>query len=256
VHDSETLYLRLRAPQFYPDRLRKAVNYAINREELWKYAAKGNAYNLAGDIPPGAYGHNPNLTLYTYDTEKARALLAEAGYPDGFEMKIITVEAWKLEAQIISKMLERIGIKVTLEAFPFPEYWKRVYIPIMDCSPEEQDWDIGIHFFPDVYGHTGTSLYTFYLTDESDFRWIEYDEVLEEMWKDMANTVDTESQEQKIRDMVQYVYNKAYRLYIYTPLTLYAINKEVNYIAQKTQFLRFKEASVTDSHWSIRGENQ
>lgn len=35
-------------------RLRKAINYAINREELWKYAAKGNAFNLGGHIPPGA----------------------------------------------------------------------------------------------------------------------------------------------------------------------------------------------------------
>ena len=92
-------------------RLRKAVSYAINREELWKYGAKGNAYNLGGHIPPGARGHNPNLTLYTYDTTKARSLLAEAGYPDGFEMTLITPEAQKLEAQVMKRMYERIGLK-------------------------------------------------------------------------------------------------------------------------------------------------
>jgi peptide/nickel transport system substrate-binding protein len=76
-------------------RLRKALKYAINREELWKYAARGNAYNLEGFlIPPGAYGHNPTLAPWTYDTEKARALLAEAGYPEGFDLKIITTEGW------------------------------------------------------------------------------------------------------------------------------------------------------------------
>jgi len=63
-------------------RLRKALNYAINREELLEYGVKGNAFNLGGHIPPGARGHNPNLNLYTYDTTKAKALLAEAGYPD------------------------------------------------------------------------------------------------------------------------------------------------------------------------------
>ena len=68
-------------------RLRKAVNYAINREELWKYGAKANAFNLGGFIPPGAYGHNPDLNLYAYDTTKARSLLKEAGYPEGFEVK-------------------------------------------------------------------------------------------------------------------------------------------------------------------------
>jgi peptide/nickel transport system substrate-binding protein len=70
-------------------RLRKALNYAINRKELWKYAAKGNAYNLGGFLPSGAYGHNSSLELLTYDTEEAKALLSEAGYPDGFDMKLI-----------------------------------------------------------------------------------------------------------------------------------------------------------------------
>jgi peptide/nickel transport system substrate-binding protein len=98
-------------------RLRQALNYAVNRKELWKYAAKANAYNLGGYIPPGAYGHNPDLNLYTYNTTKARALLAESDYLKGFEVKIITTEAWKLEAQIISKMLERIGLKVELEIY-------------------------------------------------------------------------------------------------------------------------------------------
>jgi 3-hydroxyisobutyrate dehydrogenase-like beta-hydroxyacid dehydrogenase len=87
--------------------LRKALNYAIKRKELWKYAAKGNAYNLGGFIPPGAYRHNPNLTLYTYDTTRARSLLAEAGYPEGFDVEIITYEACKLECKIMKRMLER-----------------------------------------------------------------------------------------------------------------------------------------------------
>lgn len=120
-------------------RLRKALNYAINRKELWKYAAKGNAYNLGGFIPPEVYGHNPDLTLYTYDTTKARSLLREAGYPEGFEMKTITWEAWKLEAQIISKMLERIGLKVKVEILTWPEFLRKVYIPVLDKPPEEQD---------------------------------------------------------------------------------------------------------------------
>jgi peptide/nickel transport system substrate-binding protein len=70
-------------------RLRRALNYVVNRKELWKYSAKGNGYNLGGYIPSGVYGHNPDLDLYTYDTTKARALLAEAGYPNGFVVKVI-----------------------------------------------------------------------------------------------------------------------------------------------------------------------
>ncbi len=237
-------------------RLRKAVNYAINRKELWKYAAKGNAYNLGGHIPPGALGHNPNLTLYTYDTTKARSLLAEAGYPDGFEVRVITYEAWKLEAQIIRRMLGRIGLKARLDVFTFPEYYRKIYIPIVDKPPEEQDWDMTIAFFCDFYGHTGATFLTFGYTEESEQRWIEYDPVYEEMWKDMARTVDPEAQETKIRQMEHYLYDRAYSLFIYCPLSLYAVNKEVNFIPQKFGVLRLKETSVTDKHWSVRGEKK
>jgi len=248
--------LRKRESKWRDIRLRKAINYAINRKELWKYAAKGNAYNLEGfPIPSGAYGHNPNLPPWTYNTTKARALLAEAGYPEGFQVKMITVEAWKLESQIIKRMLERIGLKVRLEIFAHPEYFRKVYIPLLDKPAEEQDWDIDIAHIYDVYGHTALFLAIGYIED-SDFRWIEYDPDYEEMWKEMAGTVDPEAQEEKIRKMVRYIYDRAYSPFIYTPLSLYATNKEVNFVPQKRKLLRLKETSVTDNHWSLREEKK
>jgi len=236
-------------------RLRKAINYAINRKELWKYGAKGNAYNLGGSIPPGALGHNPNLTLWTYDTTKARSLLAEAGYPKGFEVKIITLEAYKVEAKIIKRMFERIGLKVRLDVSPFPEYWRKMYIPLMDKPPEEQDWDLELGSPADWFGHPGVSL-LFYFLEESDCRWNEHDPVYEDMWKDMAKTVDPKAQEEKLRKMEEYLRDRAYRYYIYSPITLYAVNKEVNFVPQKSQALRLKETSVTDNHWSVKGEKK
>jgi peptide/nickel transport system substrate-binding protein len=246
---------RKRGSKWRDVRSRRAVNYAINRKELWKYAAKGNAYNLEGfPLPPRAYGYNPNLTPWTYDTTKARALLAEAGYPDGFEVKIITSEAWQLEAQIITRMLWRIGLKVTFDVLTYPELLGKIYIPILDKPPEEQDWDMELGILADWWGNTGASLLTLGFIEDSDIRWIEYDSVYEEMWKEMARTVDPKAQEEKIRRMVQYVYDRAYTLSVYSPLSLYAVNKEVNFVPPKDYYLRLKETSVTDKHWSIRAE--
>jgi len=244
---------RKRGSKWRDVRLRRAINYAINRKELWKYGAKGNAHNFGVDIPPGAYGYNPNLVPYTYDTPKARSLLREACYPDGFEVKIITTEAWKLEAQIIKRMLERIKLKVTFDVLTHAEFIGKLYIPILDKPPEEQDWDIDLGHYTDWWGHTGLSFLVWY-TEESDFRWNEYDPVYEEMWKDMASTVDLEAQEEKIRQMMQYVHENVYRLSVYCPLSLYAVNKEVNFVPQKNGILLLKESSVTDNHWSVRGE--
>ena len=88
--------------------------------------------------------------------------------------------------------------------------------------------------------------------EETGIRWIEYDPVYEKMWEGMKNTMDPEVQEEKIRQMVQYLYEQAYALFIYTPITLYAANKEVNFVPYNCQVLRLKETSVSDNHWSVR----
>ena len=221
-------------------RLRKALTYSVNREELRKYCAKGNAYNLA-PIP--------------YDTSKARELLEEAGYPDGFEVKVITTEALKLEAQIIGKMLRRVGLRALVDVLTEAEYFSRILIPILKKPPEEQEWDLSIGEMPEWTGHRGASFLTLGYTEGSDMRWIKFDPIYEKMWREMARTVDRDAQDKKIRQMRQYLRDNVYDLDIYSPVTLYAVNKEVDFVPQKTHHLRLKETSVTDDHWSIRAKN-
>ena len=247
--------LRKRQSKCQDIRVRRALNFALNREELLKFAAKGNAHDLGGYIPAGAYGHNPSLTLYSFDITNAKSLLLDAGYADGFEIKILTSEGWKLESQIISKMLERTGVKVKLDVVTFPEWARRTLIPLLENTPEDEDWDIAIYCFHDFYGHTGTTFLTWGALEESDMRWIEYDPVYEGMWKEMARTVNTKTQEEKIRKIAQYVYERAYYLFIYSPFSLYAVNKEVNFLPQNLSLLRLKETSVTDRHWSVQGKS-
>jgi hypothetical protein len=56
--------------------------------------------------------------------------------------------------------------------------------------------------------------------------------------------------------MEKYLYDRAHALFIYSPLTLYAVNKEVNLVPFKDGFLNLKETSVTDNHWSVRGQKR
>jgi peptide/nickel transport system substrate-binding protein len=247
--------LRKRDSNWRDIRLRKALNYGVNREELLKYAARGNAWNLGGLIPSGVSGHNPDLVPYTYDTDKARSLLAEAGHPEGFEVNIISTEGSKLEAQIICRMLERIGLKVRLDVLSWPEWLRKRYIPVLDKPFEDQEWDIALDTAPDVFGHIAAS-FLGWQTDDSDWRSIEYDPVLEEIWKDMASTADPKMHEEKIRKLARYFYDHIHSVTIYYPLTLYAVNKEVNFVPYRSGFFRLKETSVTDNHWSVRQENQ
>jgi len=237
-------------------RLRKAVNLAVNRKELFKYGAKANAYNVGGGhLPPGAFGHNPNLPLHKYDTAKAKSLLAKAGYAEGFEVKIITHEACKLEAQIIVRMLERIKLKVTLDVLSYPDYHSKIFMPLLSKPPEEQDWDIALWRFGNWSGHAAASILSLGFLEESNFRWMEYDSVYEKIWKDMVSTVDEKAQEEKIQQIGEYLYDHAHALFLYSPLTLYAVNKKVNFVPYRSGQLVLKKTSVTENHWSLRGKN-
>jgi ABC-type transport system substrate-binding protein len=109
---------------------------------------------------------------------------------------------------------------------------------------------------PDVYGNTPASYFPYYFLKEGEWRWTKYDPEYEKMWKKMAGTVDREVQEGLIREMEQYIYDRAYLLFIYSPITLYAANKNLNFVPYKSGLIRLKETSVTDNHWSVRTERK
>jgi peptide/nickel transport system substrate-binding protein len=233
-------------------RVRKALNYALNREEVRKFAAKGNAYNIGGCIPHNAFGHNPDVKPFHYDTETARGLLAEAGLQEGVELKILAPEMLELEARLICNMLERIEFKPTPWIVTDFELMKKTFVSVLERAPEEVDWDIVLYSLPDLWANTGLSFLPWGFIQAADCFWIEYDPVYEKMWRDVISNARNEDREDRIREMVNHLYDQSYALFIYSPITLYAVNKEVDFVPYKSTVVRLKETSVTDNHWSIR----
>ena len=76
-------------------RVRQAMNYAVNRTAIARAILHGTVKPAANGIEPGVFGYDPDVIPYPYDPAKARALLAEAGYADGFKLKatVLTVGA-------------------------------------------------------------------------------------------------------------------------------------------------------------------
>src|SRR5439155_1488686 len=64
-------------------RVRRALIHAIDRTAVIDEVFLGRYLPARGVLPPGTQGYNPKLQSYTYDPQKARELLAEAGYPGG-----------------------------------------------------------------------------------------------------------------------------------------------------------------------------
>ncbi|HRY27110.1 MAG TPA: ABC transporter substrate-binding protein, partial [Geminicoccaceae bacterium] len=87
------LILNTREAPFDDVRMRQAVNYAIDKESLVTNVLQGTATVAAGPTPEAfAWAYNPDLEPYPYDPEKAKALIAEAGYDDGVETVFYVTE--------------------------------------------------------------------------------------------------------------------------------------------------------------------
>ena len=104
---------------FSDPRVRLAMEYAINKDAYNAVVYEGNSDQPAGPLVPASTFTPENLTRYPYDPEKAKALLAEAGYPDGFTMTLyISNFQDRVDgATVLQSMLGQLGIKVDIQVF-------------------------------------------------------------------------------------------------------------------------------------------
>ncbi len=99
---------------FQDKRVRQAINYAIDSNLIINRLVKDKAYRATSWLPPSSASFDKTVKPYPYDPEKARKLLAEAGYPNGFEFEWTTSqnESWGLPiVEAVIPMLARVGIK-------------------------------------------------------------------------------------------------------------------------------------------------
>ena len=102
------------AKPFQDKRVRQAFNYAINSDLIINRLVKDKAYRATSWLPPSSASFDKTMKPYPYDPEKAKKLLAEAGYPNGFEFEWTTSqnESWGLPiVEAVIPMLARVGIK-------------------------------------------------------------------------------------------------------------------------------------------------
>ena len=100
---------------FQDKRVRQAFNHAIDTDLIIKRLVKDKAYRAVSWLPLSSPAFDKSVKPYAYDPEKAKKLLAEAGYPNGFEFELTTSqnESWGLPiVEAIIPMLAKAGIKV------------------------------------------------------------------------------------------------------------------------------------------------
>lgn len=201
-------------------RVRLAVNLAVNRNEIIRYDILGNGVSLASITMPGEVGFNPHLTPYPFDVERAKKLMAEAGFKNGFKLRAISRAQGERTARIIAKQLERIGISceiktVTTDADVFSELNKG-------------GWDLGFAALPDPMAHS-FFIQSLILYSKSPFSLHhnpEYDKRLESM----VSELDVKKQDLLGQELDSYIHQEVLCIPTYQRIRTYGVTKRIKFI--------------------------
>lgn len=106
-------------------RVRKAINYAIDKQAIIDVILNGNGKIATSPIAPGVFGFTDKTKNYEYNVEKAKELMKEAGYENGFTTSILVFsgEANTQTAEIVQAYLKEIGIDLKIEIVEVSAYW-------------------------------------------------------------------------------------------------------------------------------------
>jgi len=112
-------------------KVRKALYYGINEDAIVKHVMNGVAFPASQFYPKAVFGYDETIKRPAYNPKKAKQLLKEAGYPNGFEITISSpndryVNDDKI-AQAVASSLAKLGIKIDVQAIP-----KKTFFPMTD----------------------------------------------------------------------------------------------------------------------------
>lgn len=201
-------------------RVRQALNYAVNVENIITYVLQGQAQRVSTIVPPMVFAYDAALDPYPYDPDMAKKLLAEAGYPDGFDI-IFEVPAAGITSkpvevgEAIAADLARVGIRASVQPREFASWFTAKVegdgAPMMLWS-----WGGGDNFDPQTY-FSGVFHPSSRYTLDTDQRIID-------LVDQASGTTDMEARTRILQEAQQVVKDTALALFLYAPNDLYGID--------------------------------
>jgi peptide/nickel transport system substrate-binding protein len=206
--------MRIENPPLNDKRVRQALMYAINWDDMVNNFYGGSAEKLTWPLMSTAIGvYTPPEQLpenfYSYQSDKAKALLSAAGYPNGFKLNVITQQVYVDQAQLIKAYWEKVGIIAEIDVKEAGAHWS------MEMS----------HTFPMMsMGGWGNSQpwLSFDTAYKKDHIWNTSrvdDPSVEKTWADIKNTLDVTERNTKWKQLNLYLIDQMYYLNFPAPAT-------------------------------------
>lgn len=225
-------------------RVRKAMEMAINREAIQKVVMGGQSAPSGTLVPPGVNGYTKDLDKYpAWDIAKAKALMAEAGYPNGFTIKLNCPNNRYINDEKICQatvgFLGQIGIKVTLDARPMAQHTPTIL-------KEETDMYMlgwGVASFDAAYTldslyHSRGPVYGTYNATKTKYP--EWDAKMESL----ATIVDTEKRNAVMAEILAWAKDEAIFIPVHNQLLAWGMKKNVEVKVQPENQLYVKYVKI------------
>jgi len=233
------LYLNTFAPGPLQDkRVRQALNYAVDKKSIIEKILMGSGFQMAINLTPYHFGYDPTLGSYPYDPEKAKKLLAEAGYKDLKFVFNTPSGRYILDKQVseaIAGMFEKVGIKMDFKVREWGDYTKDLVTKKLV--------DIGfIGWGNTMYDADGT-FFPFFIK-ESAFSYYE-DPEMKSWIVEARHTLDEKKRKELYTKISKKIYEEAPLVFLYQQQDHWGVSKKVkNFQARGDELFYLYRVSV------------
>ena len=234
----------LKQGPFQDRRVRQALNYAVNVDELIEEVRQGNGIRRVTLGMPGEFGYNPYIKPYVYDPEKAKELLSRAGYPEGFTARLMIDDidggAGSVLGEVLTRQLAKLNIDLKIEG---GNGAIRVVNPKYDSSLPKFDLDIFARSCPDPLSHIIFNEGMVWYASNSPWSLMNH-AAFDDLYHRIIRTVNLKKQTKLCHQLEQMIHEEAFSIFTYQVIKLYAMRKNVAYNPYITGMIYLKEATI------------
>jgi peptide/nickel transport system substrate-binding protein len=214
---------------FTDKRVRQALNYAVNKETILKDLLGGVGRVSDAPISPGIFGYAP-IKTYEYNIEKAKAMLAEAGFPDGFETTLHpAVGRYYMDTSVATAVavdLLKVGVKTEIKKME----WEH-YLPFMLREKEVAEHNLYLLGWQTVTGDADFGLLPLFHSDEWPRKGMAVsfykNEKVDQLLESARGMADPEQRQKLYREAMTLIVDDAPWIFLYSEVQVTGVRANV-----------------------------
>ena len=230
--------MNLEKEPFNDVKVRQAINYAIDRENLVAVCYDGEAEVNSNICSKERFGYSDDQFQYTYDPEKAKELLAEAGITTPYDLgELLVAEKYSNIATVIQNDLRAVGLDCTIAVKEFNAYISDLTsgnynITALNMTLEGETQMLEMAYKTEYIGTANNARYA--------------DEEMDQLFEDATHETDNDKRAEIFDEIFTKAQDEAIYAVLCNPLTLYAYNSDL----QCPEFVLEGLYSVYDFSWN------